>query len=62
MPGTRTLTIALLALAVSQATAAADQAADPLVAATDQYSRYRRRLIADKLNSPTPRRSGLASV
>ncbi|MDD1650193.1 MAG: hypothetical protein LUO80_07340 [Methylococcaceae bacterium] len=49
MLGTRTLTIALLALAVSQATAAADQAADPLVAATDQYSRDRRRLIAENL-------------
>ena len=49
MLGTRTLTIALLALAVSQATAAADQAADPLVAATDQYSLDRRRLIAENL-------------
>jgi Spy/CpxP family protein refolding chaperone len=50
MHGPHSLTIALLVLAAFSLTAAAEQAADPLSEATQQYSRDRRRLIADNLH------------
>jgi hypothetical protein len=49
MLGTRTLTIALLALAVSHPSAALEQPADRLGKATQQYGQDRRRLVADNL-------------
>jgi Spy/CpxP family protein refolding chaperone len=50
MHGPRSLTIALLALAVSNPIAAAEEAKEPLTAATEQYSLERKRLIADNLH------------
>jgi hypothetical protein len=49
MLGTRILTIALLALAVSHPSAALEQPADRLGKATQQYGQDRRRLVADNL-------------
>lgn len=48
--GTLVLAAALLVSALLNPVAAAEQAADPLPAATEQYARDRKRLIAENLN------------